>query len=390
MIKGNEFILGIEKMTMKKYFKRFWIVGLIITVMTFGIGGFFVLKNIKRVSSNSIGMTNNHGNRINREDTIKFTHQIFDPAKVKFIVPLGELNGGYNESQTINGICIFNKSAEAVEVYAPADMTLKYYSYMKDPREGIANYQLTFTINKDVELTFHHLTAVNDELKAIVTPTENSGGVPPSKSYSIKAGQLLAKTTGTFGHNWNIYLSDRKHTNQFVNQERYEKIRDRYSFISSICPFDYYDDVTKKLYLDLMGATAPGQSATCGNTSKDIKGSISGLWHLTKENSNSTFIGEYQGNYATPFSIYKNSAGEIILYEIGRKRYILGSSNPSAKEPAMVKDSHCYNLTEWPENKNTKGFAYFKLISDMEMQMSYNTSGSCPASFPTSFVTYYR
>lgn len=325
------------------------------------------------------------------QTTVQFTHDIFDASKAKFIVPLGELNGGYNEAQPINGICIFNKTAEPLDVYAPIDMKVKHYSHMPAQGNETANYQITFTINDDMEMTFHHLTSVSDELAAAMPATPSSGGVPPAKKISVKAGQLISRTTGTRGHNWNIYLTDKKQTNKFVNQDRYEKTRDNYAFVTAICPFDPYEDAKKASYLALMGATGPGQSKTCGNPSKDVKGSISGLWHLAKDaDIRKMFMGEYEGNYPTPFSVYLDSAGQIVIYELNRQRYLLGPENPTYKDPATITTEQCYSLSQYPGERRN-GYAYFKIISDMEMKVAYSGVGTCPAVFPEATAkTYYR
>lgn len=370
-----------------KYALLFGIPVLVVTAFVIFI--FFLLKKPKVVKPPTVEGVPEDVVQISRE--VRFTHDIFDTGKVKNIVPLGELNGGYIETQTINGVCVFNKTAEPLEIYAPADMTLKYYSYITAQGNEPANYQLTFALSDDFEMTFHHINTVADELRDAMPPTSTSGGVPPKKEITVKAGQFLARTSGTSGHNWNIYLSDKKHTNKFVNQERYEKIRDRYAFVTAVCPFQPFEEAKRAPYLALMGATAAGQSKTCGNPSKDVKGSISGLWHLSKEvDPMKMIMGEYAGDYATPFSIYKDSAGQIVIYEIGRKRYILGSENPTYKDPAVVTTEHCYSLSQYPGERRG-GYAYFKVISDMEMKVAYSANESCPVSFPDASATsYYR
>ncbi|MFA5926599.1 MAG: hypothetical protein WCT32_02080 [Patescibacteria group bacterium] len=326
---------------------------------------------------------------------VVFSARIFDPEKVSHITPLGELNGGYVETQPINGLGInlkkdANGNAEPMEVYAPIDMTLEDYSYAPDPQvpDRPVQWHLGFRISKDMKLSFDHISWVPDEIKAVTPPTPNSGYVPPIKKLSFKAGELIAKTSGTReAHNWNIYLRDNQKTNAFVNQARYEKLRNQYDYVNAVCPFDYYEDSQKAFYLALMGYSKAGQSKTCGTNSKDAKGSISGLWHLDKEGMKD----DYQGSYATPFSVYKTSANEIVLYETNRQRYVLGVNNKSYQDPATVTDFHCYDLTIWSDDKKTQGYAYFKVVSDMEMKMNYSASGSCPATFPEDgAIIYYR
>ncbi len=323
-------------------------------------------------------------------ENFKFTHEIFDPNKVSFIIPLGELNGGYEETQTINGVTINIKmdgmgNAPEIDVFAPADMVLEDYSYFTGGKET-PNWHLGFRVSKDIKLSFDHITFVPAEIKAATPPTPTSGYVPPTKTLSFKAGDLIAKTSGTDkAHNWNIYLRDNRKKNIFVNQERYEKVQDRYDYVNAACPFDYYEVAEKQLVVALMGFSKAGQATTCGTNSKDVKGSISGLWHLGKDGVGA----DYQGQYATPFSVYKTSSDEIVIYEVNHQRYILASNNPTYKDPVAVTDAHCYSLTEYGESK-MQGYAYFKIVSDLEMRMSFSKTGSCPTTFPTSSTTYYR
>lgn len=334
-------------------------------------------------------------NKATNEARPVFTKKMFDPAKVESIMPMGELNGGYVETQTINGVVInvkrdSNGVADPIEIYAPADMTFEDYSYFPDPRapDRPTQWHLGFRISRDMKLSFDHISWVPDNIKEVTPPTKNSGYVPPTKKLTFKAGDLIAKSSGTReANNWNIYLRDNKKSNTFVNQARYEKVRENYSYVNAVCPFDYHEETIKQEFLALMGYYEAGQSKTCGSNSQDVKGSISGMWHLNKEG----MLEDYEGQYATPFSIYKTSANEVIIYEIDRKRFILGATNETYKDPATITDSHCYNLTEYGNDRTTKGYAYFRVDSDTEMSVVYSATGSCPAEFPANDAKkYYR
>lgn len=324
-------------------------------------------------------------------EKIVFTAKMFDPASVSHITPLGELNGGYEEAQTINGVMInlktdAQRNAPAIPVYAPADMTLEDYSYFTGGPHT-PNWHLGFRISEDVKLSFDHITWVPDGLRAVTPPTPTSGYVPPLKKLAFRAGDMIAKTSGTDqAHNWNIYLRDNRQKNIFVNQARFEKIKDGYDFVNAVCPFDYYGEAVKQEFIALMGATKAGQSKNCGTNSRDVKGSLSGIWHLTKEGVRA----DYQGAYATPFSIYKDSSDRIIVYEIDRQRFILEQANPTYKDPAAITGAHCYALTEYGD-RPAQGYAYFKIVSDSEMKMKYDPAGTCPGEFPEEgSATYYR
>ncbi len=333
------------------------------------------------------------GQAVSRESKkVRFTSRIFEPTKVNSIIPLGELNGGYIESQTINGITIniktdAQRNAEPIEVYAPVDMTLEDYSYFADGTNA-PQWHLGFRISESVKLSFDHISEATEIIKSVTPPTVNSAYVSPTRRLAFRAGDLVAKTSGTNeAHNWNIYLRDESKTNTFVNQERYDKLKDRYSFVNAACPFDYYEENIRQEFLALMGHYKAGESKNCGSNSRDVKGSIAGMWHLTQDGVQEA----YDGQYASPFSIYKTSANELILYEINRKRYIIGEKNQTYKDPALVTDSHCYNLTQYGHEVSTNGYAYFKVLSDTKMQLSYKSTGACPATFPeNSTMIYYR
>lgn len=324
-------------------------------------------------------------------EKVVFTAKIFDPALVSHITPLGELNGGYEESQTINGVMInlktdANRNASAIPIYVPTDMTLEDYSYFTGGPHT-PNWHLGFRISKDVKLSFDHITWVPEAMRQATPPTPTSGYVSPLKKLSYKAGELIAKTSGTDqAHNWNIYLRDNRQKNIFVNQARFEKIKDGYDFVNAVCPFNYYEDSVKQEFIALMGATKAGQSQTCGTNSRDVKGALSGIWHLTKEGVRA----DYQGAYATPFSIYKDSSDRIVVYEINRQRFILDQANPTYQNPATVTGEHCYALTEYGD-RPVQGYAYFKIVSDGEMKLKYDSTGTCPKEFPENgSATYYR
>jgi hypothetical protein len=324
-----------------------------------------------------------------------FTHNIFDPSQIEYITPLGELNGGYIESSTLGGVMIdILPSAVAggaeIEIYAPTAMKLVSFGHYVMDTEP-ANWALDFKITEDVTMRIDHLTDVSQRIKEVVgaTPKKNDSSSDYLKDpISFKAGELIAKTSGTSqAHNWNIYLYDKSQENSFVNQKRYEENYMGQRLINAACPFDYYEDEsTKSAFYALMGATAAGQSKDCGNPSSDEQDTLSGMWHLKKTG----FEEKYVGAYANPFSIYKRSGDDVILYEIGGERRIIQPSNDTYKDPAKITTLHCYQLTEPWSNKES-GFAYFKIDSDTQMSVAYEKAGSCPASFPKGPAKkYYR
>lgn len=326
-------------------------------------------------------------------EKVIFTKQIFDPVNIDFITPLGELNGGYEESQTISGVMINIKrdlvsNGEMIDVFAPTAMTLYSYAYYSTGGAESPNWTLVFNINKDVVLKFDHITEASDRIVKVTTstPKDNSREDQPIENITIAAGELIGRTSGThLAKNWNIYMYDNAVKNSFINQPRYEQNEIGMRLISGACPFDYYDDLLiTASYAALMGATAAGQSATCGSVSHDVAKTISGIWHFNQD-INLGIKPTLDGKFASPLAIYKDSSGRIVIHQIDNKRFDLKND----KDPAEVTSSHCYLLKT--QDDKAAGFAFFKLISPTNLSLAYSSSGSCPSTFPTTGAkTYYR
>lgn len=337
-----------------------------------------------RVTSVATTETNNSGET-------KFSVPIFDPNVVKNITPLGELNGGYEEVQTVAGVMINLKSADnEIELKAPTDMTLQSYSYHKVSYAPGANWTLIFKVNQYVTLRVDHLTRVSDRISAATTSTAKDSSAEDflRQGVDVKAGEVFAYTSGTKpAANWNIYLFDTRVKNSFINQRRYEGSQVGMRLINAKCVFDYYDEPSRQSFMTLMGYSQAGQSVDCGKVSRDVAGTISGMWHFSRDG-----VGvpeERDGRYASPLSIIKNSAGEVTIDQVDDKRLDFRLTSGTPKDPAEIRDAHCYQLTEAMQAGG--GYAYFKLVSENEMQFAYGSSGQCPSEFPSAQAkSYYR
>ncbi|MBI5037899.1 MAG: hypothetical protein HZC01_04320 [Candidatus Kerfeldbacteria bacterium] len=326
---------------------------------------------------------------------VVFTYDIFDVNQVSHITPLGELNGGYNESQAFGGVMINLKrdsqgNVAMLDIIAPADMRLMQYAHYDI--EGQPEWALYFSLAPGVELVMHHVRQVSGSIiKATnAVPQDNSRTVDMPIPLAISAGELIGRTTGTsLGHNWNIYVYDESTENTFVRPERYRNnyLGDRMRTAS--CVFDYYPDTIRQPYQALYGYSAAGQSTTCGTVSRDVTGTVAGLWYFSANPADG--IAEARdGDYATPFAAYTASDGMVILHEIDGHRFDIFPNNPTYRKPSDITDAHCYQLVNSAQNSSA-GYAYFRVVDSMTMQLAYKSSGSCPASFPaTGAVTYYR
>jgi hypothetical protein len=333
---------------------------------------------------------NNNGD--DKVEEVSFTAHMFELNKTRYIVPLGELEGGWEEMEVNNMALVhikrtgdYNSPSLKMEVYAPTNISLTSYSYYSYSG-STATWTLIFEISSVITLKLSALTDVPDKIKNTVGTEYTSGEINLQTSLSFTPGELIGYAGGTTDvSNWDILLYDKNHENQYINQDRYigSYLGERY--ITAVCPFMFYPDEMKQEYINLLGFDAPGLTTDCGCATKDVAGTLSGIWWLS---TNGTNI-EEQGMFTSPLFIYNNSAGGTSLGYVNKKRYKITSDNPTNKDPATVTDEHCYNLIN-PWDGSSDGYAYFKIISDTEMRLAAGTSGKCPTTFPEEYVTYYR
>ena len=348
------------------------------------------INNNDNTGPDSNGDQNDSG--YNGAEEITFTEYMFELDKVNYIVPLGELEGGWEE-MNVNIMALvhikttgdYGSPSLTMEVYAPTDVTLSSYSYY-GYGDHPPTWTLIFEINSDITLTLSALTDVPDKIKNVVGTEYTTGEINVATPISFTPGELIGYAGGSADvTNWDILLYDKNHENQFVNQDRYKATYQGERYITARCPFDFYPDEMKQEYLNLLGFTEAGLTTDCGCGSKDVKGTLSGAWWLSTEGTDI----EEQGMFTSPLFIYNNSAGGTSLGYVNKKRYKIRSDNPTNKDPATITDEHCYQLrSAW--DGSSEGYAYFKIISDTEMRLATGTSGTCPSTFPDEYVTYYR
>ncbi|MBI4032622.1 hypothetical protein HY374_02865, partial [Candidatus Berkelbacteria bacterium] len=185
-----------------------------------GVVGVLVIAGILFLVGRERGVESGQEGSAQRQSTtsestsaeVVFTEPIVDPATIKNITPLGELNGGYNEVQTLAGVMVnFKPEAVAgnteVEVRAPTDMTLERYSFHKVDYPPGGNWALIFRLNRDVTMRMDHISRASDAIVAATTstPKESSADEAPKQQLKVKAGEVIGYTFGTVpAHNWNI------------------------------------------------------------------------------------------------------------------------------------------------------------------------------------------
>lgn len=368
--------------------------GLLLLALILAIIGIVGWRVFSAQRANNTTSTNESTN--NNPEDLHFTDDIFDPAAVASIGPLGELNGGHVEAQAVAGVLINLRpevvaDGKEIEVRAPAPMTLESYAHFKDPIGGQVGWSLTFRLSPDVTMRLDHITRASDKIISATTSTPKSDSREeyPKSKINFKAGEVVAYTSGTsVAHNWNIYLYDKQHKNTFINQARYEDSHVGRRLINATCPFNYYDDAKKATFLALMGQRKPGETTSCGEVSRDKAGTLAGMWHFSPDAA-SGMEESKNGKFESPFSIYKNSAGVISINQVDGKRLDVEPGTATNKDPADITTQHCYEVVD--ANQQKGGYVFLKLEDSTKMALTYSPNGKCPANFPAAEAkTYYR
>jgi|GEM_PF-1435955 hypothetical protein len=325
-----------------------------------------------------------------------FTAHFFDRDKIRLIYPLGQLNGGHHEAEALGLSLIWIEpsvieAGDRLTVYAPADMQLERYSYGHFGSEP-PTWTMVFRVNDRIKI---RMSAISEAVPRIMDattnePAPNTAEHEPSIPVFLEAGEVIGYTTGTSkAHNWDIWVYDSERSNQYANQSRYEAnyLGDRMR--TAVCPYDFFDEAMGAEYIALLGLDEPGQTTECGNTSRDVPGSLSGQWHFNPDYTTGVEIAQ-DGSYATPLAIFKNLSNEIVIYQIDGQEFRITTDNTTHSDPAEITDCHCYQLvSRW--DQSAAGYAYFELISEDDMKVYYSPSGQCPNNPPTTVgKTYYR
>lgn len=350
---------------------------------------------------------------------IIFTHDMFDVNQVDYITPLGDLHGGFDEISAIAGVMIDLKipesgaTPEPMDIYAPIDMSLENYAYYKISEEDTSTdsassqqagsaqegeeWSLGFKISEDVTMQLWHIDTPVQKIRdaAVTEPRQDSRTQSPKHPVEFKAGDKIAETVGTNkANNWNILVNDQTHENKFANQARYEANYLGQQLITARCPFDFYPTEEAKKYLELVGFNHPDGTKTemintCGSVSRDVEGTIAGIWHFLSDSADGVII-DKDGIFTTPLAIYETISGAITIDMIDGKTQAISESSNTYKDPATITSGHCYELID-NMYYNPAGYVFFQLISDTEMNVAYSSSGMCPSIFPNADVRmYYR
>lgn len=303
-----------------------------------------------------------------------FGHDLTDPGLIDHI----QVYGLGESTPRFRSFLWIKAKGTKIPIYAPIDSDMVEAVY-KTAR-GTTDFDVHMMVSCQVWYLVNHITDPVDKIRNALptTPTTSTMDSPRiSPMVHFAAGELLGYTSGTpLPNNWDFGVFDLTHTNQFVNQARFDQDKDKYGKIqTAICPFDVFPDAKKTVYYGLFGETKPVQGAKCGPISPDKAGTISGSWFDTAD------ISQPQLHFKLMIGTYNDGVIRITGEDF-QPPIEITPTNPTYLEPLSVITRHCYTASNQMVD--------FKVASDQQIQV-YRGAGNCSSSFPTSgFKTYYR
>ncbi|MDP2665984.1 MAG: hypothetical protein Q8P05_00580 [Candidatus Diapherotrites archaeon] len=336
------------------------------------------------------------GNTIENCDNPIFTAYFVDPKYVQKVGQVGVVHGSglYIVERSYVSVKI-EFSGEKIPVYAPVDLTLRSGSHYQNPaasNTALPDYALWFDAGCGVEVNLAHLKEVVDPIAKQLLQVKTDSRSSQLTPITFRAGDII----GHFIHNegdvagFDFIVRDKKVINEFINPERYSGNRAS-NLLNGVCPYDYYESEKKQEYYNLLGGGG-GTLFTvkdCGRSSRDVIGTISGMWFLDKEPQENIYDGYKDGDYGSTLSIVGDEE-RITIGNLGpNPTSWVYPTNPTYTLPEKVIDEHCYQIDGYNPSQNA-GWVYIKLISSTEARVSYSPTGTCPDSFPESSKVYYK
>lgn len=339
---------------------------------------------------------NSSENTIESCDNPLFTAYLVDPTVVQKVGQVGVVHG--------SGLYIVERSyisvkkefhGKKVPIYAPVNMTLRSGSHYQNPaaaNTALPDYALWFDAGCGVEVNLAHLKEVVEPIAAELPEVKNDSRSSQLSPIPFQAGDLIGYFIRNEGDvaGFDFIVRDEKVVNAFINPERYSENRAG-NLINGVCPYDYYEPVKKQEYYNLLGGGGGTVFSVkdCGRSSRDLAGTISGMWFLDEEPRESIYETYKEGDYGSTVSVVGDEE-RITIGNLGTAPTSwVYPTNPTYVLPEEVTDEHCYQIDGQNPSQNA-GWAYFKLISSTEARVAYSATGTCPDSFPANSKTYYK
>ncbi len=333
----------------------------------------------------------------NENCDVQFTEYLIDPHYVQKIGQVGVVHGFGKSIVERSYISVKEDFYEQkITLYSPTDMTLvagARYKISSDPNY-LDDYVLKFDAGCNVEIVLGHVKGVVEQIGEQLKNTKNDSREDMINPIKFKAGEVIGyyyqqSSGGVAG--FDFIVRDRNVINQFINQERYSDGRAG-NLISGVCPYDFYTGEKKEAYYNLIGGGGGTvfEVKSCGNASRDVRGTISGMWFLDKDVVGSIYDYYTDGDYGSPISIVGDEE-RISMGNLGQQDPVIYiySDNPTYKLPEEVKTEHCYQNRNNPNSNN--GYVYFRVVDNETVDIFFSASGTCPSSFPSSgSKRYYK
>lgn len=233
---------------------------------------------------------------------------------------------------------------------------------------------LFFDVTCEISYKFDHISEVAPKIAAVApsTPSQSSA-TTRTELIECKAGEIIAYTVGAGGQGpWDFGAYDLTYTNQFANQERYEKGRMAQS-IHTVCPYEYFDEPLSSQMLALLGTHGqqiiPG--IPCYTSERDVLGAASGAWFDSPD------LGFSDSVFSAALL-----AGDFVGITGIRSDMRIAKGDPTWLDPAELTTSHCYaSNNEW---------RIIEIIGDGMTMKAAGGQGPCPNELPANATTYYR
>jgi len=310
-----------------------------------------------------------------------FTHYLVNPDSIQGIVPPGSIS----DNTVAEKSYMFMKNTgtanpDYVGIYAPVDMKLVAIAYRTS--QGQNQYLLMFQVSKEVKIRLDHIDfpveAIRNAGPPTPSPNNDTHTSSPTKSVEFKAGDLIAYSNGTTSGVWDFGVSNSTYENNFVNINRYRNDPQDYEELHSVCPFKYFEDSVKSKYESLYALQTgqPYKGATCRSASRDVAGTLSGLWYLDKAP---------HGDFSDVLALASDFDGELRIGGLfGHTMFVKDTPTlPTLPENVKINDEVCY------EDQGGGNFTFFKVLSNSQVEVATGYSG-CPAAFPTSNTEIYN
>ncbi len=314
-----------------------------------------------------------------------FTEFIVDPKYVSHLGQIGTVHGSGQFMVSRSYVYVDDEfSSQKIPIYAPTKMVLSRGAYYQI--SDIPDYALYFDAGCNVEFVLAHLKeTVPSVAKQFSAPKQDSR-TEELDPVEFEAGELI----GYFVFNpggvsaFDIIAYDSSVTNTFANNARFEFGYGSQDLLNGVCPYDFYTGEMKDAYYKLLGGS-------CGQSSRDFPGTISGNWFLDKEVTRWAYDYYKNGIYGSLLAI-AGDYDRIVIGTIGdRATTFIYPDFPTYKDPKDVTDEHCYQIHPNHNPAQWDGYIFFQLVDNETLKVFYSANGECPQNFPeTGWQIYYR